>query len=145
VKTSGTHLWLILWKTYDALRAHAERHIESLGLCLSDFAVLEAVLHKGPLAVNAIGSLVRLTSGSISTAVDRLERRGYVERRRDSADRRTCLVDLTASGRSLIASAFADHVAAMERATSGLGAAERAEAVALLKKLGLRAAEMLEQ
>jgi len=145
VKTSGTHLWLILWKTYDALRAHAERHIESLGLCLSDFAVLEAVLHKGPLAVNTIGSLVRLTSGSISTAVDRLERRGYVERRRDSEDRRTCLVHLTASGRSLIAGAFADHVAAMERATSGLGAAERAEAVALLKKLGLRAAEMLEQ
>ena len=145
MKTSGIRLWLILWKAYDSLRAHAGRHIESLGLCLSDFGVLEALLHKGPLPVNAIGSLVRLTSGSITTAVDRLERKGLVERRNDSGDRRARVVHLTASGRNLISCAFADHEAAMERATSGLTAAERAEAAALLKKLGLRAQEMLRE
>ena len=143
MKTSGIRLWLILWKAYDTLRAHAERHIQSLGLGLSDFGVLEVLLHKGPLPVNTIGSLVRLTSGSITTAVDRLERKRLVERRNHPADRRARVVHLTASGRSLIACAFAEHEAAMDRAVSGLSVAERAEAVELLKKLGLRAQEML--
>ena len=145
MKTSGIRLWLILWKAYDTLRAHAERHIESLGLGLSDFGVLEVLLHKGPLPVNTIGSLVRLTSGSITTAVDRLECKRLVERRNDPADRRARVVHLTASGRSLISCAFADHEAAMDRAASGLTAAERAEAAELLKKLGLRAQEMLRE
>jgi len=136
---------LILWRAYDTLRAHAERHVRSLGLCISDFAVLEAALHKGPMPVDMIGTLVRLTGRSITTAVDRLERKGLVERRDDSGDRRARVVHLTASGRGLISRAFADHVAAMERASSGLTPAERAEAIALLKKLGLRAAEMLER
>lgn len=139
MKPSGTHLWLVLWKAYDSLREHAEAHIASLGLCLSDFGVLEALLHKGPLPVNTIGALVRLTSGSITAAVDRLADKGLVERRNHSGDRRTRVVHLTESGRKLISGVFADHEAAMEHATSGLTAAERVEAVALLKKLGLHA------
>lgn len=144
MKPSGVHLWLILWKAFDAVREHAERHIQSLGLCLSDFGVLEALLHKGPLPVNTIGGLIRLTSGSITAAVDRLERKGLVERRNDPGDRRARVVHLTASGRKLISSAFEDHEAAMERATSGLTASERVEAAELLKKLGLAAQAMLE-
>ncbi len=139
--TSGVHLWLILWKAFDSLREHAERHIHSLGIGLSDFGILEALLHKGPLPVNVIGNLMRLTSGSITAAVDRLERKGLVERRNDPADRRTRVVHLTEPGRKLIACAFADHQAAMERAASALTPAERAEAIGLLKKLGLRAQE----
>jgi MarR family 2-MHQ and catechol resistance regulon transcriptional repressor len=145
VRASGVHLWLILWKAYDAVREHAERHIQSLGLCLSDFGVLEALLHKGPLPVNTIGGLIRLTSGSITAAVDRLESKGLVERRNDPGDRRARVVHLTAAGRKLISSAFEDHEAAMERATSGLTASERSEAAALLKKLGLAAQAMLEE
>lgn len=145
MKASGVHLWLILWKAYDAVREHAERHIQSLGLCLSDFGVLEALLHKGPLPVNTIGGLIRLTSGSITAAVDRLESKGLVERRNDPGDRRARVVHLTAAGRKLISSAFEDHEAAMERATSGLTASERGEAAALLKKLGLAAQAMLEE
>ena len=139
--TSGVHLWLVLWRAYDALRAHAQRHIESLGIGLSDFAVLELLLHKGPTPVNRIGAHVRLTSGSITTAVDRLERRGLVERRNDPEDRRTRMVHLTGAGRRMIACAFADHQKAMERATAALTPAERGQAAELLKKLGLGAAE----
>ncbi|MBZ5727691.1 MAG: MarR family transcriptional regulator [Acidobacteriia bacterium] len=144
MKASGTRLWLILWKAYDTLREHAQRHIRSLGIGLSDFAILEVLLHKGPTPVNAIGVWVRLTSGSITAAVDRLERKGLVERRNDPGDRRARVVHLTAAGLGLISGAFADHQTAMERAASGLTPAERAEAIELLKKLGLRAREMLE-
>jgi MarR family transcriptional regulator, 2-MHQ and catechol-resistance regulon repressor len=142
--TSGVHLWLVLMKAHEAMREHAERHIGRLGIGFSDFAALEVLLHKGPLPVNEIGRRVRLTSGSMTTAVDRLERKGMVERRNDPADRRARVVHLTAAGRKLITCAFADHEAAMERAASGLTPAERAQAIVLLKKLGTRAAELLE-
>jgi MarR family transcriptional regulator, 2-MHQ and catechol-resistance regulon repressor len=139
MEESGTHLWLVLWKAFDSLRAHAERHIHSLGIGFSDFAVLEVILHKGPTPVNQIGAMVRLTSGSITTAVDRLARKGLVSRCDHPTDRRARVVHLTAPGRKLIESAFAGHEAAMEKAAGGLTPAERAEAVALLKKLGLHA------
>lgn len=142
---SGVHLWLILMKAHESLRRHAECHIHRLGIGFSDFAVLEVLLHKGPTPVNAIGSLVRLTSGSITTAVDRLERKGLVERRNDPEDRRARVVHLTPAGRKLISCAFADHEAAMDKATSGLTPQERGQAAALLKKLGLAAQELHSQ
>jgi MarR family 2-MHQ and catechol resistance regulon transcriptional repressor len=142
--TSATHLWLILWRAYDALREHAERHIASLGLGFSDFAVLEYLLHKGAAPVNTIGAKIRLTSGSITTAVDRLEKKGLVERRNHADDRRARIVHLTPAGRKLIECAFADHEAAMSRAAAGLSAEEREQAAALLKKLGLTAQTLLQ-
>ena len=142
---SSTHLWLILWRAYDSMREHAERNIASLGLGFSDFAVLEYLLHKGPSPVNLIGAKIRLTSGSITAAVDRLERKGMVERRDDSTDRRARIVHLTAAGRKTIDCAFANHEAAMDRAASGLSAAERKRATDLLRKLGLTAQSMLQE
>src|ERR1035437_1940795 len=139
MEATGIHLWLMLWKAYEAIRRHAERHIHSLGLGFSDFAVLEVLLHKGPAPVNTIGERVYLTSGSITAAIDRLERKSLVARCTDSSDRRARVVHLTEAGRKLIECAFEDHAAAMEAAAGGLTAAERGEAVVLLKKLGLRA------
>jgi len=142
VKTAGIHLWLVLWKAFEALQLHAYQHIRSVGLGLSDFAVLELLLHKGPRPVNAIGAKVGLTSGSVSVAIDRLEARQLVERKDDPQDRRARIVHLTPQGRKLIESAFSRHAEAMERAASGLSKSERAQAIHLLKKLGMRAAEL---
>lgn len=141
-ETDGIHLWLVLWKAFTAVRGHAIRDIASLGLGLSDFAILEILLHKGPTPVNGIGSKVLLTSGSMTSAIDRLERQKLVERRPHPEDRRARLVGLTASGRKLIECAFAAHAASMNALGSALTPGERADAVRLLKKLG-RAAEAL--
>jgi MarR family 2-MHQ and catechol resistance regulon transcriptional repressor len=138
----GVHLWLLLWKAFDALQPHALGNIHSLGLGLSDFGVLEVLLHKGPLPVNALGQKIRLTSGSISIAIDRLEEKGLVERKADADDRRARIVHLTAQGHKLIERAFAEHAAAMEQATAGLSGAERTAAIRLLKKLGAHAAAL---
>jgi MarR family 2-MHQ and catechol resistance regulon transcriptional repressor len=142
--SSGIHLWLVLWKAYESLHSHAIRHIHSLGLGFSDFAVLEVVFHKGPTPVNTIGELVHLTSGSITAAVDRMEAKGLVERCKHPSDRRARVVHLTEAGEALIRCAFADHAAAMERATAGLTPEERVTAVALLKKLGIHASAGLD-
>src|SRR5947209_2932335 len=98
---TGIHLWLVLMKAHASLRSHAECHVRSLGIGFSDLAVLEVLLHKGPLPVNTIGDLVRLTSGSITVAVDRLEEKRLVERWSHATDRRARVVHLTAEGRSL--------------------------------------------
>ena len=113
-------------------------------MCRSDFGVLEALLHKGPLPVNALGSKVLLTSGSITTAIDRLERRGLVERGGDANDRRARVVHLTGAGRKLIRKLFAEHEQAMEKAVSALPPKEQALLIELLRKLGRSAEETLE-
>ena len=142
--TSGIHVWLVLWKAYESVRAHADRHILKLGLGFSDFGVLEVLLHKGPMPVNSIGQLVHLTSGSITAAVDRLEAKGLVYRSGHPSDRRARLVQLTESGKNLIGQAFAEHKTAMERATAGLTPDERAHTIKLLKKMGLAAQAALD-
>jgi len=133
---AGVHLWLVLMKAHRAMERRANASISDLGLCFSDFAILEILLHKGPLPVNAIGVRVPLTSGSATTAVHRLEGRGLVRRELEAADRRTRVVHLTAGGRRTIEDAFARHSADIEAATAGLTAKERATAIRLLRKLG---------
>jgi len=134
--TSGVHVWLVLMKTFHALRAQAEESLElsETGLGDSDFRVLEVLLSKGPLPVNTIGPKVWLTPGSISVAIDRLEKKKLVKRG-TTDDRRVRLVKLTAEGREIITKTFATHAASMERATV-LSKKERLTLLRLLKKLG---------
>jgi len=58
---SGVHIWLIVIKAYQSMAVYASRSFQGSGLGHSDFRVLEALLHKGPLPVNTIGPKVFLT------------------------------------------------------------------------------------
>src|SRR2546422_6792565 len=136
---SGTHLWLVMMKAFRTLERLATRSIESSEVGLSDFAVLEMLLHKGPQPVNEIGRRIELTSGAITTAVDRLECRGLVTREAHPSDRRARIVRLTAAGEKQAAKVFTGHKAAMDSAASGLSKTERATLIQLLKKLGISA------
>jgi MarR family 2-MHQ and catechol resistance regulon transcriptional repressor len=143
---TGVHVFLVLWKASSAVQAFAENSIAGLDMGTSDFAVLEALLHKGPLPVNGIGKKVQLTSGSITTAVDRLETKGLVERRAHGTDRRARIVHLTKEGRKLITRAYALHADDLERlASKSLTSAERTTLIRLLKKIGYEAAGALER
>src|SRR5216110_3655027 len=113
-ESTGVHVWLVLMKAFQALLPHAARSIKRTKLGDSDFRVLEALLHKGPLPVNTIGPKVWLTPGSISVAVDRLVKKGLVARKERTNDRRVRQVELTAKGRALITRGFREHAAAME-------------------------------
>ena len=127
---SGTHLWLVLMKAHRTLTRHATRSIEALDMCLSDFAILEALLHKGPQSVRELGRRMDLTSGSMTAAIDRLETRHLVARADHATDRRAWVIHLTAAGKTLITKVFAGHQDAMEHAMSGLAdAVKRLEGV----------------
>jgi len=138
--STGVHVWLVFMKAFQALLPHAARSIKRTELGDSDFRVLEALLHKGPLPVNTIGPKVWLTPGSISVAVDRLVKKGLVSRKDHPDDRRVRQVELTAKGRALIGRGFQEHSAAMETSVRVLSKNERLTLLRLLKKLGKHAA-----
>jgi MarR family 2-MHQ and catechol resistance regulon transcriptional repressor len=139
--TSGVHLWLILLKAFQSVAGWSARGLRGHGLGDSDFRVLEVLLHKGPLPVNTIGPKVFLTPGSISTAVDRLHKKGLVSRTSCEEDRRVHTVSLTGKGKALIQRVFNAHAKNMEELALVLTAEERVQLANLLKKLGKRAAE----
>ncbi len=139
------HVWLVMMKAMRALRRYAAAGIEETGLGLSDFGVLEALLHKGPLPVNTIGPIVDLTAGSISIAVDRLVEKGLVSRVESAEDRRVRIVTLTSRGRDLIAGKFRKHSLQMKRVFSELSPEELRDLETALKKVGKRAAALMEK
>src|ERR1700728_3091811 len=130
------HVWLVMMKAMRALTKYAAAGIEETGLGLSDFGVLEILLHKGSLPVNTIGPIVDLTPGSISIAVDRLVAKGLVSRVESTEDRRVRIVTLTARGRDLIVTAFRKHAGQMKRVFSELSPEELRGFELALKKVG---------
>lgn len=139
------HVWLVMIKAMRALTRYAAADIEETGLGDSDFRVLEVLLHKGPLPVNTIGPIVDLTPGSISIAVDRLFGKGLVSRVESTEDRRVRIVALTPRGKDLIVPAFRKHSGQMRRVFSELSADELRCLEMALKKVGKRAAALMEQ
>ena len=97
---------------------------------------MEALLHKGPLLINKIGEKVLLTSGSMTAAINRMEKKGLVKRIQDPSDGRCFYVHLTKKGRHMIKKAYAKHEKNLEKIASVLSDSERKELVRLLKKIG---------
>src|SRR5260370_38402572 len=115
-KTSARHVWLIMLKALSAIARQLDVDLQRCGLSNTDFRVLEALLHTGPLPVNVIGPKVNLTAGAMSVAIDRLEVRGLgargVEGKRD---RRARMVALTKEGEKMISPLYSRHAALLER------------------------------
>src|SRR6476619_6437760 len=143
--SAGVHVWLVFMKAFQALFPHAAGSIKRTKLGDSDFRVLEVLLNKGPLPVNTIGPKVWLTPGSISIAVDRLFAKGLVTRVESMEDRRVRIVALTARGKALIDSAFRKHSGQMRKAFAELSPEELRGLEAALKKVGKRAATLMEE
>ena len=139
------HVWLVMMKAMRALTRYASGDIEETGLGLSDFGVLEVLLHKGPLPVNTIGPIVDLTPGSISIAVDRLFAKGLVTRVESTEDRRVRIIALTPRGKDLIVPAFRKHSAQMKKVFAELSPEELRVLEEALKKAGKRAEALMER
>ena len=135
----AARLWLVLARAHGSIAAYIESSFADRGFCLTDFMVLEVLLHKGPLTISAIGEKVLLASASMTSAIDRLEKRNLVRRTSSLSDRRVRLVDLTCEGRALIERLFAQHAHDLETLAAGLSCEERRVLYSALKKLGVAA------
>jgi MarR family 2-MHQ and catechol resistance regulon transcriptional repressor len=138
-KVSAPRLWLVLARAYGSMVHYIEGSIAAQCLGLSDFMVLEALLHKGPLTISAIGEKVLLASASMTSAIDRLEKRGLVRRKTCDSDRRIRFIELTDSGKALIEEIYARHEKDLEAVIGELHDEERRVIYGGLKKIGLAA------
>ena len=139
------HAWLIMLKAWQSITRYVLPTMMEEGLGESDFRVLEVLLHKGPMPVNAIGPKVYLNPGSVSVAVDRLYKRGFVSRVESGRDRRVRTVSLTEKGREMFVPLFRRHTALIKRAFQDVSPEELQRLELILKRIGVRAESLAEK
>ena len=139
------HAWLIIMKARNSIARYALPPITDEGLGDSDFRLLDVLLHKGPMPVNAIGPKVDLNPGSVSVAVDRLYKKGFVSRVESSSDRRVRTVALTEKGREMFVPLFRRHAALIKHAFQDVSTEELQQVEGVLKKVGKRAKSLAEK
>ena len=139
------HAWLIMLKAWQSISRYVFPTLLEEGLGDSDFRVLEVLLHKGPMPVNAIGPKVDLNPGSVSVAVDRLYKKGLVSRLECPHDRRIRTVALTEEGREMFLPLFRRHTALIKRVFQDVSSEELQQLEFVLKKIGKRAGSLAEK
>jgi MarR family transcriptional regulator, 2-MHQ and catechol-resistance regulon repressor len=137
--------WVVLARAYAAVARAVEADIAQHGLTTTEFGILEALHHKGPLLLGEIQRKVLVTSGGITYLVDRLVAKGLVKRQPSPDDRRARYAVLTPEGKRLIADIFPAHATFLAGMISTLSEREQGDVTALLRKLGLAAAARSEE
>jgi MarR family 2-MHQ and catechol resistance regulon transcriptional repressor len=137
-------LWVVLARATNAVAKNVERDVAQHDLTGTEFGILEALYHKGPMLLGEIQRKILVTSGGITYLVDRLVDKGLVRREQCEQDRRARYAVLTPAGQALIRRIFPMHAARIEQSVSALTQAEQREATQLLRRLGLAAAAELE-
>ncbi|MEP6573884.1 MAG: MarR family transcriptional regulator, partial [Gemmatimonadota bacterium] len=132
-------LWVVLARCYASVAQHVEQDITRHDLTTTEFGILEALYHKGPLLLGEIQRKVLVSSGGITYLVDRLTEKGLVKRQECPNDRRARYAVLTVEGEALIGRVFPLHAENITRALDALSAGEQEQATELLRTLGLAA------
>jgi MarR family transcriptional regulator, 2-MHQ and catechol-resistance regulon repressor len=133
-------LFTVLSRTQAAFLEKVRQDVARHGLTSTEFAVLEALYHKGPLLLGEIQAKILVSSGGITYLVDRMVERGLVERRACPEDRRARYAALTAQGIAFMDRIFPEHARCLARTSEGLTPGQRDQAIRLLKALGKGAA-----
>ena len=131
--------YIKLLRASRAVVARVEPRLTAHGLTTTQFGVLEAVLHKGPLTQRELGRKVLTSAGNMTDVIDKLHARGLVQRQRCKDDRRSVRVELTEAGRQLGASLFPNHAGDISCAMAGLTSSELRTLGDLLRRLGTAA------
>jgi MarR family 2-MHQ and catechol resistance regulon transcriptional repressor len=139
VQAAALKLWVVLSRAHESVAELTKRDVERGELSLTEFAVLEALYHKGDLTAGDVSERVLMQSGSLTYVVDKLVARGLISRKACETDRRRAYLHLETSGKALMRKIWPRHAAAIERATSGLTVVEKRAVTKLLKKLGFKA------
>lgn len=127
-----------MMRASESVNTRLNRHLADADITVSQFGVLEALLHLGPLNQKALGEKLLKSGGNITMVIDNLERCGYVERHRDPEDRRSVLIHLTDEGKNFIQSFFPKHLEAIKQEFSVLTKQEKEQLANICKKLGLQ-------
>ena len=125
-----------LMRAAESVTTRSHRHLNTVNLTVSQFGVLEALFHKGPLSQRDLAEKLLKSGGNITMVIDNLEKRQLVKRERSVEDRRFVSVCLTEEGKQLISKIFPLHVAVVMEEMSILTEAEQEELSRLCRRLG---------
>jgi MarR family transcriptional regulator, 2-MHQ and catechol-resistance regulon repressor len=134
--------YINLVRASDSVLSKIGTHLESEGVTPGQFAVLEALLHLGPMCQHALAAKLLRSGGNMTLVVDNLEKQGWVKRVRQEKDRRMVQIHLTPKGKRLITRIFPEHAKAIARVMSELTPAEQEELRRIARKLGRGAEEL---
>ena len=126
-----------LLRASETVHAEATRSLAGEGLSSSQFAVLEALYHVGPLCLGDLARKILKTSGNLTMVVGNLQKRGLVARQQSSEDRRFVSVVITEKGRKLMARVFPLHLARIVELMGRLSPAQQEELGRLCRQLGV--------
>ncbi|MCB0123376.1 MAG: MarR family transcriptional regulator [Caldilineaceae bacterium] len=126
-----------LSRAADAVHNRVNAHLQQHDLTTSQFGVLEAIYHLGPLQIGELGAKILKSSGNMTLVIDNLIKRGLVYRERLPEDRRCIQIHLTDAGTGLIEQLWDCHAQGVVEAFSVLSAAEQEQLATLCRKLGL--------
>ena len=135
-EVSALNTYIKLMRAADSVSARATRHLTRAGVTPSQFGVLEALYHLGPLLPSQLAQKHLMSRGNITTVVDNLEKRGLVRRERDTTDRRIVRVSLTDEGRATVQEILPQHVSAIVAEMRCLTQQEQEEIGRLCRRLG---------
>ncbi len=139
---TATKLWSVLSRACWAVGEVSNADLAQHGLTTAEFGILEALHERGPLLLGELQKQVLVSSGGITFLMDRLAKRGVVERRACSADRRARYAALTREGETLMRELAPSHAATIRAAMAGLARAEQRQLTALLQQLEMEAARL---
>jgi MarR family 2-MHQ and catechol resistance regulon transcriptional repressor len=125
-----------LQRAANAARTYAGRHLAGTGLTLTQFAVLEALYHLGPMSLSDIAQKILTTGGNLTMVVGNLEKQGLAHRRKSPEDGRVFIVALTGKGKTLIRKLFPEHAAWIVEFMSTLSPAHQEQLSGLCRQLG---------
>ena len=134
-------LLVVLSRAMNAINRRLQNRISMDGLTPTEFGILEALYHKGPLLLGDVQKKILLSSGGVTYTIDRLVEKGYVERRECPSDRRARYAALTAKGQALMGKIFPGHAGHIEDTMAVLSASEQEHVIGLLRRLGLSVAD----
>jgi MarR family transcriptional regulator, 2-MHQ and catechol-resistance regulon repressor len=134
--------YINLVRASDSVLSKVATHLESEGVTMGQFAVLEALLHLGPMCQHTLAEKLLRSGGNMTLVVDNLQKRGWVKRERQERDRRVVEIHLTPKGRRLITRIFPEHAKVIARVMSELTPAEQEDLRRIARKLGRGAEEL---
>ncbi|WP_313129791.1 MarR family winged helix-turn-helix transcriptional regulator [Anaerocolumna sp.] len=108
------------------------------GLTTAQFAVLEALYHKGTLTIQEIINSILSTGGNMTVVINNLEKEKLIERHVNPEDKRSSLIEITDKGKKIIQEIFPNHLQSLKEEFEVLTKEEKQELITILKKLSTR-------
>lgn len=132
---SSMKTWIQLFRTFNKIRAKESLYIQSFGLTMNQFQILEVLYHRGDLNIGTITKLTMGTPGNITVVVRNLKRDGWISSEADSNDKRASILSITQKGKDIIEKLFPDHAKNFEEYFEVLDDEETQTLFTLLRKL----------